>query len=170
MTPKLIVSTSLVPLPWGYVPMSPILLTNGPLLIETPLSKAVHQLNLVVLVSAGPGGLENFHSCGEFDVIFVVIAPGCQRELKLAVKLSQVIQISASQSLQPAKRQGRCNTQTIHRLYFRKNLHSVKWTTYFTSIKCYPDYLHSSETQRPVLNVLKFYNVFTSKHSPNYCS
>lgn len=62
-------------------------LTNGPLLIQTPLSKAVHQLNLVVLVPATPGCLEDLYACGQLDIVLVVIAPGCQRELKLAVKL-----------------------------------------------------------------------------------
>lgn len=62
-------------------------LTNGPLLIQAPLSKAVHQLNLVILVSATPGCLEDLYTCGQLDVVLVVIAPGCQRELKLAVKL-----------------------------------------------------------------------------------
>lgn len=80
-----------------------IKLTDGPLLIQAPLSKAVYQLNLVVLVSATSGCLEDLYTCGQLDIVFVVIAPGCQRELKLAVKLGQVIQISASQSLQSLK-------------------------------------------------------------------
>lgn len=62
-------------------------LTDGPLLIQTPLGKAVHQLDLVVLVSATSGRLEDLYACRELDVVLVVIAPGCQRELKLAVKL-----------------------------------------------------------------------------------
>lgn len=51
-------------------------LTNRPLLIQTPLSKAMRQPNLVVLVSTPPGGLEDLDAGGQFYVVFVVVAPG----------------------------------------------------------------------------------------------
>ena len=51
-------------------------LTNWPLLIQTPLSKAVHQPDLVVLVTTPPGRLKDFDASRQPYVVFVVVAPG----------------------------------------------------------------------------------------------
>lgn len=51
-------------------------LTDRPLLIQTPLSKAVYQPDLVVLVTSPPGGLEDLDACRQPYVVFVVVAPG----------------------------------------------------------------------------------------------
>lgn len=77
-------------------------LTDGPLLIQTPLSKAVHQPDLVVLVASPPGGLEDLDARGQTYVVLVVVAPGGDRQLQLTVEVRQVVQIHATQRLQAA--------------------------------------------------------------------
>lgn len=52
------------------------ILTKRPLLIQTPLREAVHQLDLVVLATCPPGGLEDLDACGQPYVVFVVVTPG----------------------------------------------------------------------------------------------
>lgn len=76
-------------------------LTKGPLFVEAPLSKAADKLELVILIAVTPTGLEDFHASGQLDVVLVVVAPRSQRQLKLAVKLGQIIQIGAAQCFQP---------------------------------------------------------------------
>lgn len=76
-------------------------LTSRPLLIQTPFSKAVHQLDLVVLVPTSPRGLEELDACGQLHVVVVVVPPGSERQLQLFVELRQIIQIHTTQSLQP---------------------------------------------------------------------
>lgn len=78
-------------------------LTDGPLLIQTPHSKTVHQPDLVVLVTAPPGVLEDLDAGGQLDVVLVVISPASKRQLQPTVKVSQIIQIPATQVLQPAE-------------------------------------------------------------------
>lgn len=51
-------------------------LTNRPLLIQTPLGKAVHKPDLVVLVPASSRRLEDLDACRQLYVVFVVVAPG----------------------------------------------------------------------------------------------
>lgn len=51
-------------------------LTKRPLLIQTPLCKAVHQPDLVVLVTTPPGRLEDLNACRQPYVVFVVVTPG----------------------------------------------------------------------------------------------
>lgn len=77
-------------------------LTGGPLLIQSPLSEAVHQPDLVVLVTRPPGVLEDLDARRQAYVVLVVVAPGGQRELQLTVELRQVVQVGATQRLQAA--------------------------------------------------------------------
>lgn len=51
------------------------MLTKRPLLIQTALSEAVHQLDLVVLATSPPGGLEDSDACGQPYVVLVIVTP-----------------------------------------------------------------------------------------------
>jgi len=50
-------------------------LTDCPPLIQTPQSEAVHQPDLVVLVTTPPGVLENPDARRQLNVVLVVVSP-----------------------------------------------------------------------------------------------
>lgn len=62
--------------PLYYEKESNQVLTKRPLLIQTPLSEAAHQLYLVVLATSPPGCLEDLYACGQPYIVFVVVTPG----------------------------------------------------------------------------------------------
>lgn len=61
---------------FSYKKENILVLTKRPLLIQTALSEAVHQLDLVVLTTSPPSGLEDPDSCGQPYVVFRVVTPG----------------------------------------------------------------------------------------------